>query len=58
MRPGDRVGADEDEPARERPDGVRRVEVSHEGGTVEVVADDDDDDLSNAVRDAGYEVVA
>lgn len=52
------MGADEDEPARERPDGVRRVEVSHEGGTVEVVADDDDDDLSNAVRDAGYEVVA
>jgi copper chaperone CopZ len=37
------------------------VEVSHEGGPVEVVADDDDvtdGDLSNAVRDAGYEVVA
>lgn len=52
--------ADEDELARERLDGVRRVEVSHEGGTVEVVADDDvtDGDLSNAVRDAGYEVVA
>ena len=46
--------------ALEALDGVRRVEASHEGGTVEVVADDDvsDEDISNAVRDAGYEVVA
>jgi len=48
------------ENALEALDGVRRVEASHEGGTVEVVTDDDvsDDDISNAVRNAGYEVIA
>lgn len=39
---------------------VRRVEADHEAGTVEVVVEDDvgDDDLGNAIHDAGYEVVA
>ncbi|NHN48752.1 heavy-metal-associated domain-containing protein [Halostella sp. JP-L12] len=47
------------EDALEALDGVRSAEANHEGGTVEVVADDvSDDDLANAVRDAGYEVVA
>jgi copper chaperone len=39
-------------------DGVNRVEADHEGETVEVVANDDvsDDELTAAIRDAGYEV--
>lgn len=40
--------------------GVRRVEANHEGGTVEVVTEDDvsDDDIGNAIHQAGYEVIA
>lgn len=40
--------------------GVRRVEADNEAGTVDVVAEDDvsDDDLSGAIHDAGFEVVA
>lgn len=39
-------------------DGVTRVEASHEGGTVEVVADEGatDEDLRAAVERAGYDV--
>ena len=41
-------------------DGVTRVEADHEGETVEVVVDEDtaDDDLTTAIRDAGYDVTA
>ena len=41
-------------------DGVNRVEADHEAETVEVVADDDvsEDDIADAVRSAGYELVA
>lgn len=47
------------EDALEALDGVTRVEADHESDAVEVVADDDvsNDDISNAVRDAGYEAV-
>ena len=39
---------------------VHRVEVDHEAGTVEAVVEDDvsDDDLGEAIHDAGYEIVA
>lgn len=48
------------EKALKNVDGVRRVEADQEGGTVDVVVEDDvsDDDLGNVIRDAGYEVVA
>lgn len=41
-------------------DGVNRVDADHEGDTVEVVVSDDvsEDELSGAIRDAGYEVSA
>lgn len=41
-------------------EGVTRVEADHEGDTVEVVVDEDttDDDLTTAIRDAGYDVTA
>jgi copper chaperone len=41
-------------------DGVNRVEADHESETVEVVAEDEvsEDDIANAVRNAGYELVA
>lgn len=40
--------------------GVRRVEADHETGSVEVVVEDgaSEDDLTTAIHDAGYEVVA
>ncbi len=40
-------------------EGVNRVEADHEGGSVEVVADDavGDDEIRTTVEDAGYEVV-
>ena len=40
--------------------GVTRVEADHEGDTVEVVVDEGtaDDDLTAAIRDAGYDVTA
>lgn len=48
------------EKALKNVDGVRRVEADQEGGTVDVVVEDDvsDDDLGNVICDAGYEVVA
>lgn len=41
-------------------EGVHRVEADHEAGTVETVVEDDvsDDDLGEAIHDAGYETVA
>ncbi|WP_049921749.1 heavy-metal-associated domain-containing protein [Halopiger djelfimassiliensis] len=41
-------------------DGVTRVEAHHEAETVDVVVTDDvsADDLSDAIRDAGYEPLA
>lgn len=39
-------------------DGVTRVEADHEADAVEVVVDEDtaEDDLTGAIRDAGYDV--
>ena len=41
-------------------EGVTRVEADHEGNSVEIVVDEDtaDDDLTTAIRDAGYDVTA
>lgn len=41
-------------------DGVTRAEADHEKDSVEVVVDEDtaDDDLTAAIRDAGYDVTA
>ena len=41
-------------------EGVSRVEADHEGGTVEVVADENvtDEDVHAAIEQAGYDVVA
>lgn len=46
------------ENALETVDGVTRVEADHEGGSVAVVVGEEtpDDDLTEAIRDAGYEV--
>lgn len=41
-------------------DGVTRAEADHEGGTVEVVVEDDtvDDALYTAIEKAGYDVAS
>lgn len=46
------------ENALETVDGVTRVEADQEGDSVAVVVGEDtpDDDLTEAIRDAGYEV--
>lgn len=48
------------ESALQKVDGVNRVEADHDGGTVEVVVDDDvtDDDIHAAIEQAGYDVTA
>ena len=48
------------ETALENLDGVRRVEADHEGGTGDVVVEDDveDDELAAAIERAGYDVAA
>lgn len=48
------------ETALESVEGVDRADADHEGATVEVIADESvsDADLEDAVREAGYEVVA
>ena len=39
-------------------EGVTRVDADHDGGTVELVVEDDvaDDDIEAAIEDAGYDV--
>jgi copper chaperone len=41
-------------------DGVNRVEADHESERVEVVAENEvsEDDIADAIRNAGYELVA
>lgn len=46
------------ENALQNVEGVRKVEADHDTDTVEVMIEDDtsDDDLTQAVHDAGYDV--
>ncbi len=42
-----------------RVEGVHRVDADHEAGTVEITADDgSEDDVRQAIHDAGYDVPA
>lgn len=43
--------------AAKRVEGVRRVNADHETGTVEITTDEDtEDDVRQAIHDAGYDV--